>query len=95
MGSFECYHGNCKVAYIKIYVFIIFYHERFHINCNVFVTIQYTSENLVYNRLLCIFWDMLAMHQSISMQHNKQKSFDEEAMHVMHELYTISIEIWF
>lgn len=55
MGSFECYHGNCKVAYIKIYVFIIFYHERFHINCNVFVTIQYTSENLVYNRLLCIF----------------------------------------
>lgn len=41
--------------YIKIYVFIIFYHERFHINCNVFVTIQYTSENLVYNRLLCIF----------------------------------------
>lgn len=33
------------------------------------------------------------MHQSISMQHNTQKLFDEEAMHVMHELYTISIEI--
>lgn len=41
MGSFECYYGNCKVVYIKIYVFIIFYYERFYINCNVFVIIYY------------------------------------------------------